>query len=157
METKNSEVRKIEIRYIEEHDLDRLSELFISVFNSAPWNESWEKSWALERLTILYNSYKFCGFLAVDDELIIGAAFSRLGSFMGELELEVVEMFVSGQHQRAGVGRSLVNELENFAIKNKMSALVLQTDKGTFAKDFYLVLGFKGHEENLLMSKSLKD
>jgi aminoglycoside 6'-N-acetyltransferase I len=103
--------------------LDRLSGLFIPVFNSAPWDESWEKSWALERLTILYNSYKFCGFLAVDGEAIIGAAFSRLGSFMGELELEVVEMFVSGQHQRAGVGKSLVDALEGFAIKNKISAL----------------------------------
>ena len=146
----------MEIRPIELADLDVLSDVFVSVFNSAPWNENWKKPWALERLEILLHSYKSCGFLAIEDAEIVGAVFSRLGSYMGDLELEITEMYVIGHHQRRGVGAALIAEIQNYAVTNKISCLVLQTDKNTFAKDFYIGLGFEGHEENLLMTKQIK-
>jgi aminoglycoside 6'-N-acetyltransferase I len=146
----------MEIRSIELNDLDALGDVFVSVFNSAPWNESWKKPWVLERLGILFNSYGFCGFLAEDDTEVVGAVFSRLGSYMGERELEISEMYVDGNHQRRGVGAALITEIQNYSIANSISCLVLQTDKHTFAKDFYLGLGFKGHEQNLLMTKQIK-
>ena len=146
----------MEIRSIKQNDLDVLCDVFVSVFNSDPWNESWEKSWVLERLEILFNSYGFCGFLAVDDTEILGAIFSRLGSYMGEHELEIAEMYVDGNHQRKGVGAALIAEIQDYSLANGISCLVLQTDKHTFAKDFYLGLGFQGHEQNLLMTKEIK-
>ena len=146
----------MEIRPINSNDLDVLSDVFVSVFNAAPWNENWEKPWVLERLDILFHSYKFCGFLAVEKNQVIGAVFSRLGSYMGELELEIVEMYVAATDQRRGVGAALIRAISDYAITNTISCLVLQTDKNTFAKDFYLGLGFQGHEENLLMSKQIE-
>lgn len=146
----------MEIRFIKIDDLDTLCDVFVSVFNSAPWNESWKKSWVLERLEILFNSYGFCGFLAEEDTAIVGAVFSRLGSYMGERELEIAEMYVHGNHQRRGVGAALIAEIHNYSLANSISCLVLQTDKYTFAKDFYIGLGFKGHEQNLLMTKEIK-
>lgn len=140
------------IRKIEEEDLDALSELFVSVFNSEPWNENWTKEWAHERLSIIFQSYCFYGYIAEEKGIPVGAIFSRIGSYKGELELEIMENYVSASKQRNGVGKALMSELKLEAKKAGVACFVLQTDKTTFAKNFYLKYGFQGHEENLLMS-----
>ena len=140
------------IRKIESSDLTILSELFVSVFNAEPWSESWTKEWAYQRLSIIFKSYRFHGFVAEKKGVPVGAIFSRIGSYKGELEVEVIENFVSCAEQRKGVGAALMGELKMQAKKEGAVCFVLLTDKTTFAKDFYLKYGFQGHEENLLMS-----
>lgn len=90
--------------------------------------------------------------MAEEGKTPVGAIFSRIGSYKGELELEIVEIFVSSTEQRKGVGAALMNELKSRAEKEGIVCFVLLTDKTTFAKDFYLKYGFQGHEENLLMT-----
>lgn len=140
------------IRRIEERDLKVLAELFVSVFNAPPWNESWTIKWAYDRLDIIFKSHRFYGYVAEKHGTAIGAIFSRLGSYKGMLELEIIENYVSGNAQRKGVGAALMSELKLQAQQDGISCFVLQTDKTTFAKEFYLKYGFEGHEENLLMS-----
>jgi aminoglycoside 6'-N-acetyltransferase I len=142
----------MKIRKIEENDLPILAELFVSVFNQEPWNENWNVDWALERLTFIFKSYRFYGYVAEEGDIPIGAIFSRIGSYMGELELEIMENFVSRNEQRKGVGAALMNSLKSQAGRENIVCFVLQTDKTTFAKDFYHKYGFQAHEENLLMS-----
>ena len=76
------------IRKIEPDDLNDLSALFVSVFNSEPWSESWSKQWAYERLGIIFKSYRFYGYVAEKENVPVGAIFSRIGSYKGELEHE---------------------------------------------------------------------
>jgi len=140
------------IRRIEFNDLERLSELFVIVFNHEPWNENWTQDWAYERLSIIYKSHGFHGLVAEVGNAPIGAIFSRMGSYKGELELELIENYVAPTEQRKGVGAALMNELKLQAKKEGVVCFALQTDKTTFAKDFYLKYGFQAHEENLLMS-----
>ena len=140
------------IRKIEEEDLIPLSVLFVSVFNQAPWNEDWTTDWAYERLLIIFKSHRFFGYMAEEGTDPVAAIFSRVGSYKGELELEIMENYVTGKEQRKGLGAALMNRLKSEAVKEGISCFVLQTDKTTFAKDFYLKFGFQAHEENLLMS-----
>ena len=140
------------IRSIEERDLHALAELFVSVLNAEPWSECWTKGWAYERLSIIFRSHRFHGYVAEKEGVPIGAIFSRIGSYKGLLELEIVENYVSSNAQRNGVGSALMSELKFHAEKEGITCFVLQTDKTTFAKNFYLKYGFEGHEENLLMS-----
>lgn len=140
------------IRKILESDIDQLSDLFVSVFNQPPWSEGWKKEWAIERLSIIFNSYRFYGCLAEEGGKPIAAILSRLGSFKGALELEIMETFVSASEQRKGVGIAMRDDLKTQAKQDGISCFVLQTDKDTFAKNFYLKYGFTAHEANLLMS-----
>jgi ribosomal protein S18 acetylase RimI-like enzyme len=142
----------IETRPIIESDIRNLADLFVSVFNDEPWNEDWKVSWAEERLTIIFKAYQFYGLMAEDDGVPIGALFSRLGSFKGQLELEILETYVAKSAQRKGVGKKLLDDLEIIATKDGISCFVLFTDKTTYAKDFYAKNGFQSHEQNLLMS-----
>ncbi|MEW5323804.1 hypothetical protein V2J23_17295 [Geobacillus thermoleovorans] len=43
-------------------NLEQCIELYIKVFNSEPWNESWTYETAKERLTDLLHTPKFTGF-----------------------------------------------------------------------------------------------
>ena len=141
-----------QIRNIREDDIPQLADLFVAVFNAPPWSQDWKKEWAYERLSIIHKSYRFYGCLVETENVPVAAILSRVGSFMGELELEVLEMFVSNSRQREGLGGVLLDELKSHAKTDGISCLVLQTGRDTFAKDFYLKYGFEAHENNLLMS-----
>ena len=95
------------IRKIESNDLTILSELFVSVFNSEPWSESWTKEWAYQRLSIIFKSYRFHGFVAEKEGVPVGAIFSRIGSYKGELEVEVIEKFCKLRGAAKGCGSGL--------------------------------------------------
>ena len=142
----------MKIRTIREDDLPQLADLFVSVFNDPPWSQEWQKEWAYERLSIIFKSYRFYGCLAEVDDNPVAAILSRLSSFKGELELEIMENFVLREEQRKGIGAALLNELKAYAKQDGIRCFVLQTGRDTFAKQFYLKYGFKAHEDNLLMS-----
>jgi GNAT superfamily N-acetyltransferase len=144
------------IRKIREDDVLQLSDLFVSVFNEPPWSQDWKKEWAYERLSIIFKSYRFYGCLAEVDNHPVAAVLSRLGSFKGELELEIIENFVIKDEQRKGIGVALLNELKSCAKVDGIRCFVLQTGRDTYAKSFYLTYGFKAHEDNLLMSHEFR-
>ena len=133
-----------------------LSELFVEVFCAPPWNEEWNANLAYERLVLIFRSYEFCGFLAIEEQTPVGAIFSRLMSFKGEKELEIIEMYVSPSNQRNGVGSQLIRRAERYARENDIKNLVLLTDKNTYAKVFYSKVGFSPYPENLLMGKGIQ-
>jgi len=145
----------MKIRKIKEQDLRPLAELYVSVFKQEPWNEDWKVDWAYERLSFIFKSHRFYGYIAEENQSILGGVFSRIGSYRGRLELEIVEYYVCSGHQRKGVGSALLEELKNVAETDGISCFVLQTDKNTYAEDFYAKHGFEAHEENLLMSLTL--
>ena len=140
------------LRVIAREDISGLSDLFVSVFKEPPWNEDWEKEWAYERLSIIFKSYRFYGYLAELNGRPVAAVLARIGSYKGELELEIVEMFVLKGEQRKGLGGALLDQLKVRAKSDGITCFALQTGRDTFAKDFYLKYGFAAHEDNLLMS-----
>ncbi len=142
----------VTVQKITDTDLPELARLFVEVFSAAPWDQPWTQESALERLSIIRQSYGFYGLQLVQNYKPIAGVLARLGSFLGELELEIVEMFVSNAHQRIGLGGDLLDALKQQASRDKIHCFVLQTGADTFAKDFYLKHGFKAHEDNLLMS-----
>lgn len=139
------------IREISKSDLSELSHLYMAVSKEPPWCEDWKYEWAFERLSIIFNCPGFYGFLVENEGKIIGGILSRMGSFMGEYELEVEELFVSSVCQGKGIGSKLISQLSTSAKENGISALVLLTDRGTPAQEFYLKRDFKAKENTLFM------
>ena len=56
----------------------------MTVFSNSPWNEYWKFTWARERLNWIYNHQGFKGYLADDDDRIIGAIIGDFLSFQGQ-------------------------------------------------------------------------
>lgn len=143
------------IRRILSEDLQSLSELYVSVFKQAPWNEDWELEWALDRLTGISNSPGFHGYLLVDGEKPLAAALGRSLSFKGRMEFELVEFFVDHHHQGKGLGKKLLDTVENFLRNNDYSYSVLLTEKGIDAEAFYQRSGYKTSNKMVFMAHEL--
>ncbi len=143
------------IRKILKDDINQLSELYIKVSKEPPWNEYWKKEWAIERLSILFNCPGFYGYLCEAEGVFLGAIFSRKNSYLGNLELEVEELFVSPDHQGRGLGSQLMSKLSSSAKKDGISVLVLLTEKDSPAEKFYLNKEFKTKDEIVFMYQQI--
>ena len=84
---------------IEKKGLASLAEMFVTIFNAEPWRENWTKGWALECLSKIFNSNEFYVLMAEAERIPVGAIYSRVWSYMGELEREIVENFVNSANQ----------------------------------------------------------
>jgi len=143
------------IRKIHKIDIEALAELYVSVFSSPPWNETWEISWAVTRLTEIYESPGFVGFIYEQNDEFVGGILGRSLSFKGRREFEILEFFVSSKEQQSGVGSGLLQELESFLKINGYKYTTLITAKNSDAERFYNKRGYKSSSKMVHMSHEL--
>lgn len=81
---------------------------------------------------------KESNFLAYDDNKLIGGAIGFIKYDWYFLDM----LYIDEEYRKRKIGTSLINELENFARKEKLTGI--RTDTWDFqAKEFYEKMGFK--------------
>ncbi|MEM7016974.1 MAG: GNAT family N-acetyltransferase [Pseudomonadota bacterium] len=145
----------INIREIQEADLDVLSTLYVSVFSGPPWNEEWHHEWALARLTDICEFAGFYGLLVEDNAQVIAGVLGRSLPFKGRKEYEMIEFFVNSERQGEGIGKQLITTLETSLKQQGHAFCTLLTGKGTDAEFFYKRNGYKISEGMLFMAHEL--
>ena len=143
------------IRAIEQKDLNPLSELYVSVFKSHPWNEEWKISWAKERLDIIMASPRFSGFTFESESQILGAVLGTENSFKGKRQMEIVELFVAPHLQSTGIGSKLLLSIEEHAKRNGCFYSVLLTSNEVPAFGFYRHNGYIHSKEMAYLTHEL--
>ena len=144
----------MKIKAIAESDLDVISQLYVSVFSSSPWNEHWEYKWAYERLNWIYQSQGFMGFTAIDKNEVIGAILGHFVPFKGKKGFKIVEFFVDVNCQNKGIGTKLLTQLE-LSLKNDYDFISLLTAKNTDAESFYLNRNYRRDDKLVLLRKEI--
>jgi aminoglycoside 6'-N-acetyltransferase I len=135
--------------------LEQCIELYINVFNSKPWNETWTYETAKERLTDLLHTPKFLGFLIYDNGNLIGfIAGNSKKSYTG-LTFYLAELCISNQIQGKGYGSKLLLCLEDELKKRGIQNLYLLTANGGGAEAFYLKNDYAINENRIVMKKNL--
>lgn len=123
-------------------DLEECTNVFVHVFNQAPWNDEWTTVKAFQYLNDFVNTPGFLGIVAEDGEEIIGFVFGVRKRWWSGDEFFVHELCVSTEKQHMGIGTSLLKyleaQLELIGVKN----IVCLTDRGTPAELFYEKNGF---------------
>ncbi|GAB1256450.1 hypothetical protein NBRC116494_09520 [Aurantivibrio plasticivorans] len=143
------------IRMFTSADLKATSRLYVDVFAGPPWNERWTIDWALDRLTMIFQSPGFLGHVYEVNGKIVGVIAGRSNSFKGRRELEIVELFVSKRCQSDGVGKALLSAIEEQAGNNGYSHSVLLTSQRVPAFNFYLRRGYRANADMVMMSRAL--
>lgn len=143
----------MKIRMIEAKDLRSLSELYIFVFSTSPWNEYWQLDWAEERLTWIFNSQGFSGYLATIDGKIVGAILGNFIPFKGTRGFKIVEFFVDSKYQQQGIGSKLLYKLEYELKANAYNFVTLLTAKNSEAESFYLHKNYQIDNKLELLNK----
>ncbi|USB33922.1 GNAT family N-acetyltransferase [Paenibacillus sp. YPG26] len=137
---------------------DRLkpcSELYIRVFNSEPWNETWTDHTAVERLTDLLDTPKSLGFLLYDQDNLIGFVAGNSKKSYAGLTFYLAELCISNQIHGKGYGSKLIRHLETELQKRGIQSIYLLTSNGGLAEKFYLKNGYTINEHRIIMNKKL--
>lgn len=138
-----------------ESSIEQCIELYMSVFNHAPWNETWTYESAKERLSDLINTPKFIGFLLVDNENLIGfIAGNSKKSFAG-FTFYIAELCINNQIQGKGNGSKLLGYLEQELKKKEIQSVYLLTATGGLAETFYLKNGYEINRDRVVIKKNL--
>lgn len=141
---------------IEEKDLEECAELFVKTFNEEPWNEKWTVKKAGKRLSDVYNSPEFKGFVYSENEKIYGAILGNKEQWYDGEHFYIKEFFIDSNIQGKGIGKKLLLHLEKCLEKEGVSLIHFWTLKGDIAEKFYRKMGYEIPEELILMNKSFK-
>ena len=143
------------IREIEKKDIPGMAKLHCDVFSKPPWKELWEQQWAQERLEWLYSLPYARGYVWEEAGQIAGVIMGHGTPFKGRMKFDIVELFVADDQQQQGIGRALVNKLEEDLAKDgyEYTKLLTLTDSGP--EVFYESLGFQCHESLRFFSHEL--
>ena len=134
----------IDITRLSKNDLDGLKKLYDTGFqglysNIAKMNENYE---------LIKNSSSYIVLCAKDGDKIIASIIGIINiDFKGECKpfMVVENVIVAEEYRRMGIGNKLMAQIENIAIKNKCSFMMLITGaQRTWAQKFYESFGFKG-------------
>ncbi|MDL4839469.1 GNAT family N-acetyltransferase [Aquibacillus rhizosphaerae] len=144
---------RIEIMTI--NKLEQCIELYMQVFNSEPWKETWSFEVAKERLLDLINTPKFLGFsLYIEDNLIGFIAGNNKKSYQ-ESTYYLAELCISNQVQGKGYGTKLLKLLELELKSRNTKSLYLITSIGGVAEAFYKKNGYQINDNRLILKKNL--
>lgn len=130
------------IRAIEPEDMDRISDLYASVFSSSPWNEPWSNEKAKRRLNHIFLSKDFIGLLVEIEESVQAIVLGNTEPFLDEKTFYLREMCVNPEFQENGIGQRLIQEL-HFKLKEiNVSGVYLTTRNQLKAASFYKNNGY---------------
>lgn len=146
----------MEFKRLVEGDLNKCTETFIEVFNHEPWNDEWIFTKAKKYLLDFYQTPGFLGVLAVENDEILGFIFGVHRVWWSGDEFFINEMCVKIQQQNKGIGRALLNHLIKELNHSNISNIILLTDRGIPAEEFYKKNGFKEIERIIFLHKYIK-
>jgi ribosomal protein S18 acetylase RimI-like enzyme len=146
--------KEITIRKAAEKDLDEIALIMKKEFSKAPYHENWTK----ESATKTINTYAELGdiLVAESDKKIIGFIISREESYNSGSQITIEELVISKELQGMGIGKKLVNEVEEHAKKKNIKFIHLSTNKKAPAYGFYKHLGYIPNEQTVFLRKELK-
>lgn len=136
--------------------LEECADLFVEVFNNPPWNESWLKEFAYERLDDCYRTPNFRGLIAKAEEISLGFVMGYVERWDTNKHFYLKEMCVSTKLHRSGIGSQLLKKLEEMIGDEDIQKIIIHTARNSPAQSFYEAQGFYTSEKIIMMGKWLK-
>jgi len=143
------------ISKLNENHLRECSLIYIDTFNDEPWNDNWTEISSFSRLDEIYRTPGFIGFVAIDNESVLGAVFGNLETWFEGYMYNLKEMFIKKSEKGKGLGSILFTHLEDELKKQKVTSMSLFTSKGDLTEKFYLKNGCATEDDMIMMCKDM--
>ena len=140
---------------ITEENIRLFTPLFVSVFNSSPWNDGWSLSSAEERLVAFSQFPQFKGLGLLCDNEPVALVIGWGECWVDGWSFYVKEMCVSQNRQNSGIGGKLLSELESRLRLLDYVSVYLHTGSKAPARSFYEKHGY-GIEDYISLGKVLR-
>ena len=130
------------IRKASLEDSEEMLSIWSENLGSAPYNIPVDRPFALETLRqhVLDSDAR----VACDKDVIVGFAIASVYRYIDGFRLWVSELHVSTRHQGLGVGRALLERLEEDYRKNGVLCLELLSHSASSAAGFYRHVNYQG-------------
>lgn len=133
----------MEIQYLQKEQIKAAANLYISVFSQEPWNEEYESFEQVERLIKNFMAETcYLNFVALEKGELIGLCLGLKKPWINGIEYYIDEFCIKTDLQGRGIGSCFLTEIEAKIRKLGMDGLMLNTEKGVPAAQFYLKNGF---------------
>jgi len=130
--------------------------VFLKSYNCPPWNYCWTPEKAEQYLAEYLGCTQFVGFVLYDDERAVGAVLGHAKTWWTNRQLMIDEFFVSGEKQRMGYGKKLLDFCDQYARDKQIESIVLMTNKYMPAYNFYNKAGYTTTEQYVFMFKQVQ-
>ena len=121
--------------------IEQCARIYPSAYNAEPWNDSWTVETAKALLTCYYNTPGFEGWIARQNNIILGGTIGNVEPYYTGNIFILKEVFVSVNAQGTGIGARLLSAMKEDMKKLNIKMIILSTRKPIF--DFYIKSGFK--------------
>ncbi|MBN2852524.1 MAG: GNAT family N-acetyltransferase [Clostridia bacterium] len=146
----------MEIVKMKHEHLVPCAKLLIEAYNGLPWNNNWNDDSSIKYLMEYFVNPSFAGFIIIEDEKVIGAAFCHEKTWWTGDELFIDEFYISPVFQHRGLGTELLKHIENYVEKRKLAGITLLTNRHMPSLDFYVKNKFTKAKHIVFMYKELK-
>ena len=138
----------ITIKNMTKENIADYAKLYMSVFNSPPWNDSWSEEPAVRRIP----TRKMPNLSAYIDDAPIGIIMGQSEQGDVSVQFHLLEFFVKVSAQNNGIGTSLMNELKTELKSQGITHIYLITSHGEKTEGFYSRRGFRTVSEIVMVN-----
>lgn len=131
--------------------LGQCADVLVDAYNGEPWNDSWTKQKALEKLECFFHSPKFRGWVAIENAVYVGCCVGNIEPYYTGDYFYLKEMFVRGEFQHKGIGTLLFKKIQSDMKTEKIDMMVLFTSNESFPFTFWEKQGFNAMDEMKMM------
>lgn len=148
------------IRLVEKSDIEELAKIYKELYDNADIGEDWTVEKAYDLLTYWYEKQRDLFFVAIEDDVPVGAIVSGIKTWFDGLRLIDTEIFVSNKCQKKHIGKSLmIAHLEKAKIKYNATMIEFHTygKENEFPQNWYNRIGFEKDNELIIMHAKVED
>lgn len=142
----------IEITDMELSHIAEYAELFVSVFNAEPWNDSWTKETAQIRIENMMKTGTFIGKALSADNGLKGIIWGQKEQYYNGTHFHIQEFCVKTSEQNKGYGNAMLKALEKALSEIGVKNIYLITSKGAKTEGYYSKRGFVSSGNMVLMT-----
>lgn len=143
---------KITIQNMTKENIADYAGLYVSVFNSPPWNDLWSEKTAMRRISEMMSSETFIGKAAYIDDAPVGIIMGQSEQGDVSVQFHLLEFCVKTTAQNKGIGTSLMNELTAELKSQGITHIYLITSHGEKTEGFYSRRGFRTVSEIVMVN-----
>lgn len=145
----NNEIVSMGLSHITEY-----VKLFVSVFNTEPWNDSWTEETAGLRIESMMSTNTFIGKALCSENELKGFIYGQKEYFYDGIHFQIQEFCVKSDEQKKGYGKALLqalrDELDSLGVVN----IYLITSRDDRTEGYYRRRGFVTSDHMILMTDS---
>lgn len=130
----------------------KYAELFVSVFNSEPWNDSWTKETAVIRIENMMKTNTFIGKALFFENDLKGIIWGQKEQYYNGIHFQIQEFCVKITEQNKGYGKKLLQALKDELSEIGVINTYLITSKGEKTEGYYSKRGFITSDCMILMT-----